>query len=41
MFVTLTNKDDMLNDSEVGWISNTKLLLTVSNELFLVNIDSS
>jgi allantoicase len=30
-----------MTDSEVGWISNTKLILTVNNEFFLVNIDST
>ena len=39
-FVTLSHREELMTDSEVGWISNTKLILTVNNDFFLVNIDS-
>jgi len=40
-FVTLSHREELMTESEVGWISNTKLILTVNNEFFLVNIDST
>lgn len=31
------SKDYLLTDSEVGWLSSSKLLLTINNEFFLLN----
>ena len=36
-FINVMSKDYLLTDSEVGWLSSSKLLLTINNEFFLLN----
>ena len=38
MLVNVSSKDPIVTSSEVGWISNSKLILALNNEYFLVNI---
>ena len=36
-YINVMSKDYLLTDSEVGWLSSSKLLLTINNEFFLLN----
>lgn len=38
MLVNVSSKEILLTPSEVGWISNSKLLLTINNEYHLINM---
>ena len=38
MIINVMSKDYLITDSEVEWISNTKLLLTINNEFYLINL---
>ena len=38
MLVNVSSKEILLTSSEVGWISNSKLLLTINNEYHLINM---
>ena len=37
-YVTVYSKRDFYVTSEVGWISNSKLILTVNNEYYLLSL---
>ena len=38
MIINVMSKDTLITDSEVEWISNTKILLTINNEFYLLNL---
>ena len=41
MIINVMSKDYLITDSEVEWISNTKILLTINNEFYLINLQHS
>lgn len=38
-FISIQSKNDYTFTSEVAWISNNQLLLTVNNEYHLINLN--
>ena len=38
-YVSVKSKNDFHFSSEVGWISNEKLILTIDNSYYLMNLD--
>ena len=37
-FINLSLKEEISTDSEIGWITKDKLILTLNNEFYLVNL---
>jgi hypothetical protein len=37
-FFNVLSKDALMTSSEIGWLSNSKFILTLNNDYFLVNL---